>query len=133
MSLPATTRWPVLKCVGHFVEHDFVQIFFLLVGPWRQFPFRDVRIDEHRSVGVAFAVILRMQRAEADRHFAFDHAFIFQDRDAAKIALEVFFLIAACIFLEVQHGRRRLQFAARNDPFAAGSTSIPCGDLPIGT
>ena len=103
----------------HFVEHDFVQIFFLLIGPRRQFPFRDVRIDEHRGVGETFAVVLRVQRAEADRHFAFHHRFVFQDRDAAKIAVECLVVDRGLHFLEVQHRRGRLKFAAGHNPFAA--------------
>ena len=62
------------------IENGLVQIFFLLIGPGRQLPFRDVRIDEHRRVSEAFAVVLRVQRAEPDRHFAFHHRFVFQDR-----------------------------------------------------
>ena len=88
MSLPGDDEVAGAEMRRDFVEHDFVQIFFLVVGPRRQFPFRDVRIDEHRSVGEAFAVILRVQRAEADRHFAFHDALVFQDRDAAEIAVE---------------------------------------------
>ena len=72
----------------HLVEHDLVQVFLLVVGPRRQLPFGDVRIDEHRGVGETLAVVLGMQRPEADGHFAFDHGFVFHDRDAAEIAIE---------------------------------------------
>ena len=55
----------------HLVEHDLGQVLLLFVSPRRQLPFRDVRVDEQRSIGVALAVELRVQRPEPDRHFAF--------------------------------------------------------------
>ena len=70
------------------VEDDLVQVAFSSVGPRRQLPLGDGRLDEQRRVGVALAVVLRVQRAEADRHFAFEDGFVLEDRDAAHVAVE---------------------------------------------
>ena len=72
------------------IENGLVQIFFLLIGPGRQLPFRDVRIDEHRRVSEAFAIELRVKRAEPDRDFAFHDGFVFQNWNSSKISTQMF-------------------------------------------
>ncbi len=94
----------MLKCVGILSSTTLFRSFLLVIGPRRELPFRDVRIDEQRGVGESLAVELGVQWPEADRHFAFDDGFVFHDRNAAKIAVERLVVDRGLQLLEVDDG-----------------------------
>src|SRR5687768_2664093 len=97
---------------GDLIDHDLVEILALLVGPRRQFPFRDHRLDEHRRVGVALAVVLRVQRSKPRRYFTLEYRFEFEDGNAAKLLLEILLVDRRLEFLEVKYRHRGLKFPA---------------------
>ncbi len=68
-------------------------------SPRRKLPLRDRRLDEQRGVGVALAVVLRVQRAEADRDVALEHRLVLDAPGCrGHSASNCFASIAAWIF-----------------------------------
>ena len=114
------------------VDDDRVQVLLLRVVPGRQRPLGDRRLDVERRVGVALAVELRVQRAEPHRHFALDHRFVLDHRDAAHVAVEGLRGDRLLDLLEVEHAGHRLQLARAAIQRPDGSVSMPCGDFGTG-